>query len=156
MLALWSPQPGERWLQLCLRCGSWWWDYSLPGQVAGMWACTNEHFLLDHQNTIPFLGWDVVESHSCLRLQHLCFIVNLTALQTRDLEKTLFQEIVRVLLTYFLGDHFLPTPSSFSQTPNPCLGIIGLNWFVSSIYKLLSVYLLLFFVYFTSILCAIC
>lgn len=143
-LTLWSPWPGERWLQLCLRCGRWTWGYSLPWQVAGMCACANEHFLLDHHNTIPFLGWDVVESHSCLRLRHLCFIVNLTSLQTRDLEKNTFPGNYPCAIDfYFLWGHFLPTPSSFSQTPNPCLGIIGLNWIISPIDKLLSVYLLL-------------
>lgn len=82
-----------------------------------MCACANEHFLLDHQNTIPFWGWDIVESHFCLRLQHLCFIVNLTALQTRDLERnTLFQEIIHVLLTFtFFGVTFSLHPALSHQ-----------------------------------------
>lgn len=91
-----------------------------------------------------------------LRLQHLHFIVNLTSLQTRDLEKNTFPGNDPHAIDFcFLWCHFLPMPSSFSQTlTTRLLGIIELYWFVSSVYQLLSADLFICLLSFNSV-CAL-
>lgn len=68
---------------------------------------------------VSFLSW---------RLQHLCFIVSLTSLQTQGLQRNTFPgNHPHAVDFYFLLCPSLTTPSSFSRILNVCLGLISLN-----------------------------
>lgn len=75
-----------------------------------------------------------------LRLRHLCFIVSLTRFQTRGLERSTSPGTHPHTVDFdFLGCPLSLPLSASSQILNTSLGIMGLNFLVSSTYKLLSV-----------------